>query len=321
MVAIKASLVALLALGPVGASRLVESASPPEASRNSPAAPPSDPSQASDVVRMRIEPGFANVLPGGSVEIAVVFASVLPHWHTYWINPGESGAPTILDIQAPDGFVAGPVRFPRPQILPTADGACYGYEGSTAFFFTLTAPPDMTPQPFDFPIVVTYLVCREQCLLGRETLRVHVRPDITPSSESIRWSPEAKRAHDRLPRALEEAGGWKFSYAEGEVTIELDVAGADSVGFLPIDSDGIEWGTATTGIERRGEAGAGGARAIVRVPVEVDVRGALGRPMAFQGLVTLGSDASSPSFQFKVPVKVPVEPGSVESRSGKAPPF
>ena len=41
------------------------------------------------------------------------------HWHTYWINPGDSGLATSIEWTLPEGFSAGPIRYPAPERIPT----------------------------------------------------------------------------------------------------------------------------------------------------------------------------------------------------------
>ncbi|MGB7183538.1 MAG: protein-disulfide reductase DsbD domain-containing protein, partial [Burkholderiaceae bacterium] len=38
-----------------------------------------------------------------------------PQWHTYWVNPGDSGLPTQFKLSLPSGFSAGDVAWPRPS--------------------------------------------------------------------------------------------------------------------------------------------------------------------------------------------------------------
>ena len=48
-------------------------------------------------------------------------------WHTYWENPGDSGAATEIEIGAPEGYRVGKPIFPRPEIFITANETTYGY--------------------------------------------------------------------------------------------------------------------------------------------------------------------------------------------------
>jgi len=41
------------------------------------------------------------------------------HWYTYWRNPGDSGMAGSITWELPEGFTAGDIQWPYPQLLPT----------------------------------------------------------------------------------------------------------------------------------------------------------------------------------------------------------
>jgi len=60
-----------------------------------------------------------------------------PGWHVYWRNPGGGAAPTLIDLDAPDGGARfGPVQWPAPARFSEADGliVTYGYAGQVLLF-------------------------------------------------------------------------------------------------------------------------------------------------------------------------------------------
>ena len=40
-------------------------------------------------------------------------------WHSYWKNPGDTGIPTEIDWQMPEGFHVGELRWPTPKTAGT----------------------------------------------------------------------------------------------------------------------------------------------------------------------------------------------------------
>ncbi|MBM3386466.1 MAG: protein-disulfide reductase [Betaproteobacteria bacterium] len=90
-----------------------------------------------------------------------------PHWHTYWQNPGDSGLPTQLHWQLPNGLQAGAIAWPLPKKIPIGSLANYGYEGTVL----LAVPVQVTPQ-FQPPLGgrlrialrAEWLVCRQECI-------------------------------------------------------------------------------------------------------------------------------------------------------------
>jgi DsbC/DsbD-like thiol-disulfide interchange protein len=48
-------------------------------------------------------------------------------WHTYWVNPGDSGEPPRVTWALPAGITAGPIEWPVPEKLGTSSIVDYGY--------------------------------------------------------------------------------------------------------------------------------------------------------------------------------------------------
>src|SRR5262245_38626851 len=55
--------------------------------------------------------------PGKTLTVALRLR-MIPHWHTYWRNPGDSGQPTSIDWKLPNGLRAGAIQWPAPGRLP-----------------------------------------------------------------------------------------------------------------------------------------------------------------------------------------------------------
>ena len=52
-----------------------------------------------------------------------------PHWHTYWLNPGDSGMPTTIQWKLPAGIKAGQIQWPVPKRIPVPPMMNHGFEG------------------------------------------------------------------------------------------------------------------------------------------------------------------------------------------------
>jgi thiol:disulfide interchange protein DsbD len=57
------------------------------------------------------------IRPGDKITVALR-QIITPGWHTYWINPGDSGEPTRIDWTLPQGASAGPIQWPLPHAIP-----------------------------------------------------------------------------------------------------------------------------------------------------------------------------------------------------------
>src|ERR1051326_5257635 len=80
------------------------------------------------------------VAPGGTVSVALE-QKIRSGWHTYWLNPGDVGTPTMIRWPLPPGWTAGPIQWPAPKRLPVAGFMDYGYEGTVWLISALHAPP------------------------------------------------------------------------------------------------------------------------------------------------------------------------------------
>src|SRR5262245_54244220 len=68
-------------------------------------------------VRVELISESAGIQPGGHVWVGLR-QQITPGWHTYWINPGDSGEPTEIDWTLPAGFQASDIAWPHPERIP-----------------------------------------------------------------------------------------------------------------------------------------------------------------------------------------------------------
>ncbi len=78
-----------------------------------------------------------------------------PHWHTYWINPGDSGLATKIK--------PGKLEFPVPQRLVAGPLTSFGYEGTV--LIPVELPPGTTQ------VTVNWLECAAICIPGKAELQ------------------------------------------------------------------------------------------------------------------------------------------------------
>src|SRR6187399_1970979 len=81
-----------------------------------------------DHVGVELVSAATALVPGRSASLGLRFVHE-PHWHTYWINPGDSGLATKLSWQLPAGFHAGEIIWPAPQRFDVDGLFNFGYSG------------------------------------------------------------------------------------------------------------------------------------------------------------------------------------------------
>jgi len=127
-----------------------------------------------------------------------------PDWHTYWKNAGDSGLPTQLDWQLPQGMQAADIAWPVPQQIRVGDMLNYGYEGTVLLPVAMQvndafqADTDGTVQ---IRLHASWLVCRVECIPeeGQFALRLPI------DASHTMWTSEFAAAHAQAPQLLSSA--------------------------------------------------------------------------------------------------------------------
>ncbi len=104
-----------------------------------------------------------------------------PGWHTYWINPGDAGLATTIKWTLPEGWTAGPIQWPTPEIHKMGPLTTYGY-GGDVYLLTAITPPTKDvlrwPEWISITAHADWLVCQEECIPGKAdfTLKLSGKP-------------------------------------------------------------------------------------------------------------------------------------------------
>ena len=103
--------------------------------------------------------------PGKTLQVGLLLQHQ-PHWHTYWINPGDSGLATRLEWKLPPGVTPSETQWPLPRKIAVGNLANLGYEGQALLRSTLTVSPQFKPQGGSFPVRLhaSWLVCNQECI-------------------------------------------------------------------------------------------------------------------------------------------------------------
>ncbi len=120
------------------------------------------------------------VAPGKPLWLGLALDAI-PHWHTYWQNPGDSGLPTTLAWTLPAGASAGPVQWPTPQRLAVGPLVNYGYEGPLLLPVKLSLPATSAGGSVAVKLHAEWLVCNDTCIpqSGDFALELPLGPPVT----------------------------------------------------------------------------------------------------------------------------------------------
>ncbi|MAX26506.1 MAG: hypothetical protein CMJ19_18590 [Phycisphaeraceae bacterium] len=163
-------------------------------------------------------------------------------WHTYWINPGESGLPTKIQWELPAGFNAGDIQWPTPHVFEMGGILGLGYEGPALLTVPITAPRQITDDSLTIKAQVSWLVCKEACIPGRASLSItlpvkDVTPKVDPANEAL-----FKTTLTQLPKPL-AADEQSVSIKDRKLTITLPTMALPHAVFHASDESLIELGS------------------------------------------------------------------------------
>lgn len=131
-------------------------------------------SHSTDQVTVTLLPSHSQVAPGGTVQVGVR-QTLAPHWHTYWVNPGDSGMATRVQWHLPQGWQAGDIQWPVPERIDVGPIANHGYEREVTLLVDVTVPRNaVVGQATELKADVSWLVCQDVCIPQQASLSVPV---------------------------------------------------------------------------------------------------------------------------------------------------
>ena len=114
----------------------------------------------------------ASVIPGKPF-VAGLHLKLAPGWHTYWLNPGDSGIAVNLDWKLPPGWKAGPLLWPLP-VKHTEPGemTTYGYDGEVLLMTEVTPSANLPTGEISLKAHASWLACAKSCVPGNADVMV-----------------------------------------------------------------------------------------------------------------------------------------------------
>lgn len=179
------------------------------------------------------------VHPGETIRLGVR-QRIIDHWHTYWINPGDSGLPTQIAWPLPDGARADAIEWPAPSRFATGPVSNYGYAGEVTLLSPIHVPADLKPGArFPVKATVDWLVCNEVCIPEQVELSLEL-PVIAAGTPRQPGSPLIGQALAALPTA----SPWPLRLEKGAGGLRLSVDSPALAALKPVEAwfYAAEWG-------------------------------------------------------------------------------
>src|SRR5262245_61491463 len=146
---------------------------------------------------------------------------IAPGWHTYWMNPGDSGEPARIEWALPAGFTAGDIRWPFPERIPVGPAMTYGYSRQVVLPIPVNAPSDLVPGAHvTLRGQASWLVCEKICIPEQSPLVLSLPVGTGPPSLEPGGAPLIAAAR----RAVPAPSPWGATFAVTPETVTLTVA-------------------------------------------------------------------------------------------------
>lgn len=194
---------------------------------------------ATEQVQAQLVASVDAVHPGDRIVLGVQ-QRIIPHWHTYWINPGDSGLATSIAWTLPEGATAGDIQWPVPSRFKVGPVTNQGYEKEVTLLSNIQVPAGAkVGGTFPVQAKVNWLVCQEVCIPQEVQLSLNL-PIVAAGVASGQGSALIQQAQARLP----VASPWPVKVEQAQEQLTLKISGPElasgqvkDVSFFP-----AKWG-------------------------------------------------------------------------------
>jgi thiol:disulfide interchange protein DsbD len=182
---------------------------------------------------------------------------IAPGWHTYWMNPGDSGEPPRIDWALPPGFAVGEIVWPSPERIRVGPAMSYGYSREVVLPMSVTAPSDLAlGDRVTLRGTASWVVCEKICIPEEAPVALTLSVARGASRPDPRGAPLIAAAR----RAAPAPSPWAASFDATRETVTLEIAARDLVAerieeiwFYP-----ARWGAIVDAAPQRARAHAAG---------------------------------------------------------------
>lgn len=171
------------------------------------------------LILINLLPASAKVVkkPDVDVELISEYSVIMPgeeFWlglrlkmknncHIYWLNPGDVGIPTKIQVNLPDGFSDAKIFFPVPKLFIETGLASLIYENEIIIPIKINVPEDFRAKNFSVSADVNWLACKEICTAdsAKPSLIIKIGNN---NKLNHKWAEKLRIAANALPMKTEK---------------------------------------------------------------------------------------------------------------------
>ena len=137
-------------------------------------------------------------------------------YHSYWLNPGDSGFAPTARWQLPKGWKAGPLEFQVPDRITWAGTTVFGYEHETILLAEITPPS--SAQSTTLKADLGWMICKDDCIPLDTPLTLHLRAG-SKAEPNRTWAARIAALQKARPKTVLGTGSATIS--ESAITLTL----------------------------------------------------------------------------------------------------
>jgi thiol:disulfide interchange protein/DsbC/DsbD-like thiol-disulfide interchange protein len=182
--------------------------------------------------------GETTALAPGSMGTIGLHVKLAKDWHTYWVNPGDSGAPIRLNFKTSEGLTIKRVLMPLPERKIASGLISFAYSDEVLFLIEVDVGPKVpVGSTASFSVDAEWLVCEDVCIPAIDTLKLDL-----PVGDLSQVQPGEKfalfqRTRTLIPQKSIQKASWRNE--KDGVYLTFGTVDGEVVDFFPFKNSGV----------------------------------------------------------------------------------
>jgi thiol:disulfide interchange protein DsbD len=200
----------------------------------------------------RLLADHSTIEPGKPFQLGLQL-SPTKGWHTYWSNPADSGLPTRINWDLPNGVKAGEIQWPAPHVAAVSDIMNYGYDQTELLLVPFTLSDDFSDNSVTISATANWLVCADECIPQQGEFSITLTVGSNAKTTNHNNFTAARLA---LPLRTKALGGYVIEDSHLKLNLQLpdiDIADWQNLRLFPVQPDLIDHAAAQSFLVKKGQ--------------------------------------------------------------------